>query len=231
MMILFSILVGIFFFFLFSLETIGYSLKDIGGRYNLPSLGYSIHVQVATFARAFSLFAFPLVGFMLDSSVGVRDMTIIPLLSSSLFIALFFIVHRKNDFFLLHIDSLFLTYVKKAYGLGNLKCSKQRDPVNQDEYFGIFVASGLAFFITVFGIFFTLILASIYHDYRATILQSSAVVTSAGTLLSVFYLDPKLSKLVDAKLEFSPILKIIYLSRLFSMTLIFIMAVIVFYIY
>jgi hypothetical protein len=110
-MIYFSIFVSFFFFFLFSIETIGYSFKGLGRQYNLPSLGYSIHVQVATFARAFSFFAFPLVGFMLDSSVDIKEMIVIPALSSLLFIFLFILFYVKNDYFFSKLDSFFLTYI------------------------------------------------------------------------------------------------------------------------
>ena len=55
-----------------SIETLGFFLRAIGSKRKYPSLGYSLHVQVATIARFGSFLGLPVLGSIVDSGLGPK---------------------------------------------------------------------------------------------------------------------------------------------------------------
>ena len=61
-----AILAGCLIGLSLSVETLAFHYREFGTRYEMPTLGYSLHVQLATLARAGTLVGLPLLGWMLD---------------------------------------------------------------------------------------------------------------------------------------------------------------------
>ena len=159
-----------------------------------------------------------MIGFMLDSRVDVKTILIIPISCSIFFVFLFYFLYFKNISESL-TEWLFCVYLKKFHNKyqSPIDVSENREKISVQQQSRIFVSSGLAFFIISFGTFAVFIAASIFPAYRASILQSTTLFTGVGTYISTFYLDPKVSTLIDSGLEYAPIVKAVYLSRLISL--------------
>lgn len=214
-----SIIIGLFFSLIYTAETIGFNLRGIGSKFNLPSLGYSLHIQFSVVSRILGLIALPVIGFMLDSKVDLQIILLIPI-SCAIFFIFFCYLFYKNDFCESLIERMFCAYIRKFNSNHALTILNVEKKITLDDERKILISSGLAFFIISLGTFSVFVAATIYPDYRASILQSATVFTSLGTFISTFYLDPKISAFIDSGVEYIPIVKAIYLSRLICMILI-----------
>jgi hypothetical protein len=230
-MIFASIAIGFFFSLLYFFETIGYVFRLIGKRHGLASLGYSIHVQCASSARMFTFFAYPVVGYLLDLDVSYVYIAIMIILTSSIFIIFMTLILINYELTFHYANKFFIWYTQKFYKITQyergIKFNRQFHSleINKNKYF--YLSAFLAFFIVVVGVFSSIFMAALYHEKRAMFLQASALFTSVGTLISIFYFDPKLSTYIDKDDLSFDVIKAAFISRYYAMITILILFLLV----
>ncbi len=205
------------------IETFGFFLRSAGASLSLSSLGYSLHVQLATFSRLGTFIGMPLVGFLLDSGTSPEVVSILPLMVSGIFISLAILVLYIPSKIEKFSIALFFFMGRKISRL-DVPSNRERTSlvdINPSEEKNLFWLSLLSHLIIVIGFYLMIVLASIFNDWRVTIMQSTPLLTAAGTLLSVIYFDPRASTLIDKSKDPFSATTIIMRARLTSMCMIF----------
>ena len=176
------------------LETIGVWARVLGSYNNEPTTGYSTHVRIATLGRFFILVSAPSLGFLVDSGIETNQIALIGFISFS-FISisiLFFIKYGLNKF-----ELVYKLLNKKNVLTSVLLININYSVINKVFLFWVF----LSFLFTATGIIVVNMLATIIPEYRAMVVQMSAVITMFGTIIHVFKVDPILSKVADTNKE------------------------------
>lgn len=172
-------------------------MRSIGAHYDHSALGYSSHVRIATLGRFFILLSSPMIGYVTDV---YSDPILILKIGSTL--CLFYSI---SSFFILRYVKL-NSYEKLFLALNprtNFIKKKSINVVVVNRFSRLFLMSFFAFAITSTGIILVNTLASYFSEYRATIVQMSAIVTTLGTMIHIFFIDPVLSKKADESFESS----------------------------
>ena len=78
----------------------------------------------------------------------------------------------------------------------------------------LFFAGTFAFFFSASGFFLAAIFATVYFNYRATILQLSPVATALGTFVAVVFFDPRISLHIDRGARQRDVMRAVLLSRI-----------------
>lgn len=212
------LLISIFLYASLFFETMGIYFRSIGSFYGEPAQGYSTHVRIATLARFFVLLSAPMLGFMIDNNALPKDISLVGVF---LFLFLFLSI-------LYAINFVPKRLYYKTYNFLN-GCKARVDPPEslgfshfRISYRKVFYLSILSFSITAVGIIVVNLMASIFVDNRAMLVQMAAFITMAGTLIHVMMLDPILSKSSDQGFEQSnKVISDFILGRLFSSLLLF----------
>ena len=219
--ILIPVILGFLFAVLYLIETFVYSIREAGRSYGVIAMGYSLSTQFGTLARMSTALAMPIVGYLLDNNISVHSIIIIPLTTAVIYCAVMLLVISCTDRFLLFVDLFFRWYILKMYKIKSDKVSEKNSLSlsSPEKVRFVFISSFASFFVVVVGIFISFILASVYHDHRAMIMQSTVLVTSIGTLISVLVFDPMISSVLDRGGDYRFLLRIIFISRSAAMLL------------
>lgn len=186
-------IVGILFATAILSETLGVWFRFAGALHGSPALGYSTHVRVATLGRFFILLSAPMMGFMIDTGAGKTAVAAIGSVS------MFFVFITLLLFFSLNRLGLILriySFMNRALDISDV----DYQPIQKKLSFGdlrFFLASSFSFILTASGVVVVNYVAAIAPENRAMIVQMSAIVTMAGTLVHAFYIDPVLAKACD----------------------------------
>ena len=185
------LLISIFISISLLTETIGVYFRLVGSINNKPTTGYSIHVRVATLGRFFTFLSAPSLGYIVDKGCSSKDIALI----------------GSITFFLVFIFGLLFSRATSLINFGYSKFTRsddftrisKRDIQNKSKSknikFLIIVAA--SFLTTAIGVILVNYLATIFTEFRATIVQTTALITAFGTLIHVFIVDPKLAKAGD----------------------------------
>lgn len=232
---LLTILVSIFISITIICECYGYFFRLIGLKLGKAALGYSIHVQCGTFGRIGNIIGATLLSYGIESNLievqKIAFFSILILISSLLLIVFsnkveLIIISLLNDYFTKWIREKkeiksskheLVQYFRK-YQIEDKKFQKK---VNKNNilYFGI--PATIAMFFTLGGYLIAFKLAETNFNYRMTALSLSPFMTSIGTLISITFVDPKLSLIDKSKLYRSQLM-LLFKSRILSLFLIFI---------
>ena len=224
-----SIFAAILIYLSLFFETIGFNFRRIGKLSGKASLGYSLHVQFATVSRFGIFIGFPLIGLLIDQSTNIHQIILVPIIAYSLiFLSLLFCIFNLKK-----IDYLFKRFFHFQLRLSGLDSVTINDgTLFKDQSFSkkrVIVLGFISFLFASSGIFFVSILSFIFSDYKATILLSSPAVTAFGTLISVMFFDPFISRQIDDIDEPITVIKYIYLSRAVSSCILFFIFLILFF--
>lgn len=178
------------------LEAIGFYFRFVGSSRNLPSLGYSIHVQTATISRIGTLIAYPVIGYLLDTrqSYQVVLQMVAAYCVTYILLSLLTLRYSKN---INLIEKIFSMLTKKFEHTDKNNNEKKYHLIPEDKINKLKLYSLISYLIMVGGLFLTYALCAMHPDYRATILMLGPLLTSAGTLFSVMMLDPLVSWVID----------------------------------
>ncbi len=176
------------------MESVGVWARVIGAANQQPTTGYSTHVRIATLGRFFILLSAPTIGFLVDkgasagmvSSIGAIAFAIV---SMSISVFYFYGLRYMNAIYCFLNKGISVVEITEFKGrLGKV-----------DKKFAFYVVC--AFIFTTTGLIVVNILATLLPQYRASIVQMSALITAFGTLVHIFFVDPKLSSLADSNIE------------------------------
>lgn len=181
----FSIAISIF------LETVGVWARAIGAAYGQPTRGYSTHVRVATLGRFFVLIAAPILGFIVDSGDAAKNVALI-----GVFV---FVFTSALSWTAMYVPLRFYfqlyerTYRNSLGGHPNLPDPNGKSVKNA----GFIFLSILSFMLTAIGIIVVNYFAALNPEYRASIVQMTALITTGGTIIHIFFVDPRLASAAD----------------------------------
>ena len=169
-------------------ETGGIFFRLLGALNDQPTFGYSMHVRFATVGRFFIFFAAPALGFIVDSLNSAKSIAIIGFVAFLIhFLLCVIIILTRGDLF-----NFLYHRVSKNNMINRLEFQSIKT-FNRPSDKNFYLLSSLAFFTTAIGLLTVNLLATIFVNYRATIIQSSAIITAIGTVVHVFFIDPKLA--------------------------------------
>jgi len=209
----------------FAIETIAYQLRCTGASLGASSLGYSLHVQISTFARILNFIALPILGWLIDKNIDFRIFITIPVIYSIVFIlscTFYLFIPNKSKisvkFYIFLVEKISKVKLDKvnSYTLDN----DELDYVNYEMMNKLFILGVFSTFFTTLGSMIPLIIASYANDSRATILQMSPLFTGIGTLISVIFFDPRVSILIKDNSNNSYIMNVIIKARMFGVAII-----------
>lgn len=212
-------------------ETAGFEFRSIGSQYSRPALGYSIHVQFATLSRLFTMLAFPMIGFLLDTDAEQRDLLTIVGIHSALFavisaLYLFWPSRRAlmtRAFFFLSMRVSRVSGEDLPRAAGHVAAIPVMDCAVKRR---LLYLSAISFVLIILGLYSTLVLASIFRAWRATMLQLGPILTMAGTAMSTVFFDPYVSSLIDDSHGATDVTKVIVLGRAVALLVTFVLAVV-----
>jgi hypothetical protein len=132
-----------------------------------------------------------------------------------------------GHFFLILKFKLIIKFIQKLFKIyfkfNNFKNFDHKIKYNNIEFLGL-----LSWIFLLLGFIFPTYLASFFYEYRTTCFQFSFIFNSVGTILSVIYVDKKISIYGDDNLDLSKsdiivsFLSRVLVSRFLSSLLIFI---------
>ncbi len=174
-------------------ETIGVWGRYIGALRNESALGYSTHVRIATIGRLFTLISAPALGYIVDNGLKTSNIIFIGFLTYAL-TAVFGFLLIKNG---LKISIYIYEKMNRESKASNFICNfnENKLEVMSDVKYNISVA--MAYAMTTIGVIVVNIIASVFYEQRAGIVQTSAAITAVGTALHVFFIDPKMASAAD----------------------------------
>ncbi|CCQ10277.1 hypothetical protein PALB_11420 [Pseudoalteromonas luteoviolacea B = ATCC 29581] len=199
-----------------SFELFGFFFRLLGTQCGKPSVGYSSHVQIATFSRFSTLIAMPIVGYLLDIGAASIYVILIPVIALSFFSLLcvlqIYLSYKKNMLVI-----FFRFFAKVVSRIDVYDSIHERDLVElpkANKMKQIKIAGFLAYFIVSGGVFLIYIVSASFLDYRAMILQSAPILTAFGTFISVVFFDSAVSNTLDSYKVDMEFIRLIIISRL-----------------
>jgi hypothetical protein len=215
-----GVLIGISF----SLETLGFYFRAEGARLKVPAVGYSIHVQVATLSRVGTFMGLPMLGWMLDAGYPLDRIIIAPIITSIVYIVICVSVTSNSFKLIQYLNKLFIFFSNWISKLAIVNDPEeiQYKIVGGKKFKRLLLVGALSYVFVVVGGYGMTMLASIFNDYRATLLQLSPAITAWGTLLSVIYFDPRVSRYIDLGYKPIDVIKVVVFARVVSMSVFFV---------
>jgi hypothetical protein len=186
-------------------EVLAFFARQAGFASGNTALGYALQSSVFMLTRIFTMALFPLLGFIVDKSVS--SSFYLSLVSASLVCAS--IAGATVIFFRNRVVHSFVQVINAYQKSGGMFLSLVRFPLFFFKKMTVLDSGRLSFrnsffcggFI-VFGIYSVSVFLSfyfglIYYEYRATITQLSGVTNALATVILTFYIEPRLSSLID----------------------------------
>jgi hypothetical protein len=200
-----------------SLETFGIWGRVWGSLNGMESSGYSLHVRIATLGRFLTFAVAPTLGYLVDSGEGATAIIYISL----------------GTYSLIFISSFVIFFVSKQRVFNILSKIQLTQPTQIiDSHFrfdkSIVLAGIIAFSLTSSGLLIANFLASQFIEYRGMLVQFTSIITAGGTLVHVFFVDPKISNYCDSSVDNSLLAANSYiLSRMLGSMLLLTLTVII----
>ncbi len=189
---MFLFIVSLFIAFALITETIGIFFRLIGSINTQPTLGYSIHVRIATLGRIFTFFSAPALGYIVDTGNATNKISLIGFYT-------YLLVFLTGLWFLAKGEK-FINYTYSKFTNNSNFEKIQWEKINYSlkvRNKNFYIIAAFSFLTTSIGLLIVNYFATIFVQFKATIIQTSAFVTALGTLLHVFIIDPKLAKTGD----------------------------------
>jgi len=176
-------------------ESVGVLARAIGSLAGQPTVGYSTHVRIATLGRFFTLLAARTLGYIVDQGGSAKDIALTGSIAFFIIAIMLYISIKKGFSFVKKIFELLNRrkieiegkYIDNDISLSNLCFSTPK----------LTVIVFISYSITAIGVILVNYIASLHPEIRATIVQTTAIITSLGTLLHIFIIDSVLSNAAD----------------------------------
>lgn len=167
-----------------AVETLGIHARLRGALAGRPTSGYSSHVRMATAARAFILLAAPAFGLAVDRALPAAA---IARAGAGAFALLFCVlafseIHNRRT---------------RAAPSQDPRRPGQAADAESGWDRSFWVLCLISFSFTAIGVVAVNVLSALFPAFRATLVQMSGFVTGLGTLIHVFFIDPKLAHWAD----------------------------------
>jgi len=204
------IIIVISYILLQAIETIAFGSRVAGRVVARHALGTTLQQSLFTGSRLFLVFLLPALAYLVEKKIDIELYT--GLVITSLFLSFLiacFVLFKLNSFqkFFQKIFTLYdgqhmpVAITKVIFGKSKLDSNLltsipdfSMEHVIQKKIIVSFIANT---FLTT-GFFVTFLLALTFFEYRLTLSQLSAFFHGVGAIIVGFYLDPMLSRSIDA---------------------------------
>lgn len=177
--------IGICLFLIFFIEIIAIYIRISGGIYSVPHLANHLSILTLLLSRVSTALALVGIGFALDSGIDPTDLAITYFAFLSLLsIALVFCEKFKKA-----LDRFLIEKIVPN-GIAIFDYEMIETSPREDKFLVLNVAIGL---FLILGFCLPSLFASVYHEYRATLMQLGFVFNSIATLISAFYVEKKIA--------------------------------------
>jgi len=203
------------------IETVSFGSRVAGKLTNNLSLGTTLHHSIYVASRLFLPPLLLSLSFLIESNLSIQHFLLTAtMLTSAAFLASLLVLINFNHFQLL-FQHLFIRYQYNTIPIAILKVlfgkKNELNPVNikfipkiRDLSFKKILASGFAYFFLSTGFLIAFSFAIIIPEYRMTMSQLTTAFHGVGAIILAMYLDPMISRSLDAQLENSDWIENIY---------------------
>ncbi len=218
-----GLLVVICYIAMHLIEMSSFASRAAGRLAERPALGTTIHHTMYTGSRFLLVFLLPGLGYLVETGIEFSDYFFIVIASLSLmFIGSIWILLSLNKF-QLFFQKLFDFYSDSTIPVAFLKTLNSRGKRNKNHinieygfsinhiFFKKTLVSFFAYSFLATGFFIAFLLSLEFLEYRLTLSQFTATFHGIGAVIVSFYLDPMLSRSIDAIED-----KVIWLNNLYS---------------
>lgn len=187
------------------IEVLSYLARISGVRENKRSLAYSLQNAIFMLTRFFTMALLPLLGYLID--IGIDKNIYLAMVCGAL---LFGTILTFLAYYFRHIIvSIFSkVIIKISDGSSVLKeiiiipyyfinKNKKISYIDVKVHRGILIKSALVFGIYSLSVFMVFFVALFFPDHRTMISQLSGVTNAFATVLLTFFIEPKISRVID----------------------------------
>lgn len=227
------ILVPLSFACIHFLEFTGIMARLGGIRSKSHMLGYSIQQAVYVGTRLFIVMLLPMLGLIVDTQIeksSYRAMAVSALFGAA---ALSFMAYLLQNKVVSYYIGVIKSYKKTGNFVGSFftfPATADQRPLSIGEQIKLAWASAegkriifqsmVVFSIYGTGIFISFYAALSNYEYRASISQLSGIINSLGTVLLTFFIEPRISRGIDAeRLDAESLVHALLIGRLLGVAI------------
>jgi len=191
-----------------SIEIASFATRVAGRVTNRVALGTTLQQTIYTTSRFLLIPMLPALGYLVESGVSIKTYSIMIFIAFLLsFLASVIILIKLNKiqrFFQIVFDrytenTIPIAVLKSFF---NMKSKLKRDDCDKFSFDKVVLKKTLVSFVAyiflITGFFIAFMLAIIYPENRLTLSQFTATFHGLGAVIFAFYLDPMLSRSIDA---------------------------------
>ena len=187
------------------IEVLSYIARISGVRENKRSLAYSLQNAIFMLTRFFTMALLPLLGYLID--IGIDKNIYLAMVCGALLFAtiLTFLAYNFRNIIVLIFSkvinevSIGSNVLKQILIIPYYFINKDKNIPNIDVKVdkGILINSAIVFGIYSLSVFMVFFVALFFPDHRTMISQLSGVTNAFATVLLTFFIEPKISRVID----------------------------------
>jgi hypothetical protein len=188
-------------------EMASFGSRVAGRVINRVALGTTLQLSIVTLSRFFLIPFLPVLGYLVESGIIIRDYFIIVIFTYCLCLIVSIFVLLKLNLFQTFFQKVFKNYDDRTIPIALLKTflnlnknikteSCENFSFNKILVKKTFVAC-FAYLFLITGFFISFMLAILYPENRLTLSQFTAAFHGVGAIIIAVYIDPMLSRSID----------------------------------
>lgn len=191
-----------------SLEVSATMARCAGVSSNSVMLGYSIQQAAYMGTRLVLIALLPVLGYLVDRGVSPRDFAAMAhgsLLLASVGSGVVLALRRPLCRYYAGViakarsgHSLLHAFLAKPQGGSAVPSHRWLAAVKDPDGRRVFIEASIVFAAYSSGMFMSFYFATVFTDYRATISQMSGLFNAAGAFVMTFFVEPRISRSIDA---------------------------------
>ena len=203
-----TFLIIICYILMHMIEMASFASRAAGRLSGTPALGTTIHHTLYTGSRLFLVFLLPGLGYLVETGIKFSDYFFIVATSLfGMFVVSVWILLNLNNFqnFFQRVFGFYsgstipMAFIKSIKGVSSEDFLQLDRSFSLDSvFFKKTLVSFIAYSFLSTGFFIAFLLSIEFPDYRLTMSQFTASFHGMGAIILSFYLDPMLSRSIDA---------------------------------
>jgi len=196
------------FVLMHTIEIASFGSRVAGRISNRVALGTTLAQTIYTTSRFLLIIFLPILGYIVESGVDINVYLLIVLISYFFTFIVSLIVIFKLDALQKFYQIVFSRYNSYSIPIAFVRSflsNNKNLPLNSCDKFSLdkivvrkTTVSFIAYIFLITGFFIAFLLAVIFPDNRLTLSQFTATFHGFGAVIFAFYLDPMLSRSIDA---------------------------------
>ena len=189
-------------------EIASFGTRVAGRVSNRVALGTTLQLTIYTTSRFLLIPFLPTLGYLVESGISIHDYSLMILTAFILSFIVSITIIIKLNILQKFFQAVFIKYAKNTIPIALFKAlvSKKIDYGQKDcDNFSFdkvdikkTLVSCVAYLFLITGFFISFLLAILFPENRLTLSQFTATFHGFGAIIFAFYLDPMLSRSIDA---------------------------------